>query len=368
MCTGINSKIRHPLPDTVLQGYRGGIVQHSQEFQSVHDPLYKGKRVLVVGAGISGSDIASLLAREGNCASVTQAVRKMPYHVHVVSEKSRQPYDDILLARLPCWLTNTVPSYLSSQGLRAAVLADWPTQPTLETCKQAPNPDIRQCLFYPDRYWVQTVLEGKIKVEHAVASASGKTVTFTDGTKGDYDVIICATGYDADLSVLPQDVQDAVLFTNPVGNKPDFALYKMTLVPGRQDLAFGGFLYNYGPHFVMAEMQARLMAAVFSGRLAWPSPRVAEAGAHPIQTHRSQFPLNKGDLTPQFCDDLGRLLGVTPSAWRCLSNPSKMLLGPVYASIYRTNPAVDAPDVAERAQARFDELTSQKQVAAAEAV
>ena len=367
LCTGLNAQAYHPLKDTLLKEYTGTVL-HSQDFGSAQDPLFNGgnKKILVVGGGISGSDIASVLCRESKSNNLTihHAVRNMPYHVHVVSPTSRQPYDDVLLQRLPAvWLSNTLPSKLSSFGLKQAVLMDWPTQPTQENCGHTPNSDIRNNLFFPDRYWMQLVLDGSITVQQGVASAQGKTVTFADGKTEDFDVIICATGYLPDFSYLPKEVQESVTFINEVTQKKDLGLYKMTLPPnGDASLAFCGYHVNYGPHFSMAEMQSRWIAQLYGGQLDWPSAEELRAGTQKLIQHRNACLLNKGDVPANFTDDIGKLLGVTPTVWQCLKSPKKLLLSPTYASIYRTNPKVDGPEVAARAQARFEELLANPQV------
>ena len=66
-CTGLYNKPHHPLADT-LKDYTGHLM-HAQQFKSVKD--YQGKRVLVVGSVVSGPEISSILATQGNCKMVT---------------------------------------------------------------------------------------------------------------------------------------------------------------------------------------------------------------------------------------------------------------------------------------------------------
>ena len=355
LCTGIAGPADTTLQDSdMFQGYEGEKI-HSKDFMSLEQ--CKGKRVLVVGGAVTGSELPPLLARSGLCKSVTTAVRNMPYHTHVFShQKPHKPYDDLICTRLPTWFIKTLPSKVSSEGLKKAILDDWPEQATVEKCGAAPNDDIRDCMFYPAKYWWQEVEAGNLTVKPAVSSASGNTVSFVDGTSDDFDMVIFATGYKLDVSYLPQSVQDVVTFTNPITNKPDLALYKMTLAPAMRDIAFCGYIYNYGPHFPVGEMQARLVAAIFSGKLPFPDDKTVTKAVEKLKAYRSECLLNKGVIPTMLCDDIGNDLGVKPSILKCLWNPSKFLTAPAYACVYRMNPAVDGPEMAQKANVRLDEL------------
>lgn len=73
VCPGRQAKGRNQLRDKELKNYNGKLM-HSIEMKSIRD--FKGQRVFMVGAGASGSDISSNLAREGECSKIVNSVRR----------------------------------------------------------------------------------------------------------------------------------------------------------------------------------------------------------------------------------------------------------------------------------------------------
>jgi dimethylaniline monooxygenase (N-oxide forming) len=87
---------------------------------------------------------------------------------------------------------------------------------------------------------------------------NGSTVVFSDGTRGDYDVIVLCTGYRVDLPFLEPAVKE--LFVDEDSNS--VRLYKNVFCPQiGPSLAFIGFLQpTSGGLLTMSEIQARAAA------------------------------------------------------------------------------------------------------------
>ena len=353
ICTGMHAKPFHPLHDN-FRNFTGKVL-HSKFFRSVKD--YEGQRVLVVGSGISGGDISAALATEGNCKSVVNSVRHVPYHFTKFSQTQKGVPVEIAMStssRLPCWLGRFLPSSATAMGIKHTLLANFPEQLTVDKAWQAPDPDIRKaCISYTVNY-LECFTKGQIDLKPAVASAQGRTVTFVDGTKADFDSVICATGYEPDLSFLSPKVKEKVTYKNIFTGKQEIALYKHTLVPDLENLAFAGIVEGIGSLFPPNEVQARYIAAVFEGKILRPTVEHLEKGVKSFKKFREANPFNDHEMSAECGEQLGDELGITPSYWDALTNPKLYLLAPVYACSYRCNPKVDGPVVARASRERFE--------------
>lgn len=352
VCSGMHAKPLHPLKDKQLKGYTGHLM-HSNDFEDA--TAYKGKTVLVVGSSVLALEISSVLADKGECALVHNSMREIPYHLNKGTQNG-STVSAKLFIHLPAWLSCFLPPGMVFQGLKDTVLKNFPEQVTPDLAAgRLPNPDIRITSLQPIVSYMKNLKKGNIVIKHGVVNAKEKCVFFADGTSQDYDVVICGTGYEVDVSFLPKKVQKKIVYKNPFSGGKQLKLYKWTLSPDIETLAFAGVLENVGAQFPMAEMQARYIAAIWSGSIPRPLPAKLRQGAEALYKSRQGFKLYCYDIMPNVCKSLGDKLGVTPSIWMALSNPSKYLFGPHLAVYYRTNPKVDGPENARRFQTLWDE-------------
>ena len=352
VCTGLHCKPRNPLKDTILKDFKGEII-HSSQF---HDgAAYNGKKVLLVGSSVSAWEAASAIADFGKPAVLHNSVRRLPYHM------CKRAFDGSTLStklfvRLPAWLGRFLPASVVTQGLKATILENFPHQqvnPELANGR-SPDPDIRVASVTPTVSYVDNLRKGNIIMQMPVEKAEGKTVTFSDGTSHDYDIIICGTGYEADLSFLPKEVQEKVCYKQPFTGAAQVKLYKNTLSPDFPTLAFGGIVENIGPHPPIAEMQARLIAAKWTGKLPRLTRAKLQAGVDAFCAYRESHIFCRYDPNPDLCESIGDDLGLTPSYFQALRNPSALLFGPLYSVYYRTNPKVEGEEKAAKFKAIFD--------------
>jgi len=358
VCNSAQNKAYHPL-ESKLKEFTGEVI-HSKYFMSEKD--YKSKRVLVIGGSVSGNEIISILAENGECENVTHSVRKMPYQVQKFTKSDNTSFDDKVFIRASVWATKIVPDSIAAKGLKMKVLENWPEQCTLdvEGCSVGVTPDVRKCGLTISKSYVDDVQNGLFQVKQEVASVNGKMVTFADKTKEEFDVIICATGYELDMSFLPESVQAKIQVSHPVSGKKVLTLYKNTLVPELDTLAFCGVVNSVGPYFPLAEMQARYISAIWSAKIPRPSVSALQSGADAATEKRldDSSVLNQFEVATVINEYLGDELGVTPSYAAAMWEPKKYLLGPVYSCFYRINGK--APDgdeaVAEMCRKRFEKL------------
>ena len=167
------------VPD--VPGTFDGEMLHAQSYWSPR--LFDGRRVLVVGAGNSGVDIACDAARN---ASATFLSLRRGYHV-VPKHLLGKPVDVIAAAGplLPARLEQAV------LGRLLRTLNGSPESYGL------PTPDHRLLETHPiiNSEILGHLTHGRVAVRGDVAAWDGDGVRFRDGTREQVDVVVLATGY-----------------------------------------------------------------------------------------------------------------------------------------------------------------------------
>ena len=211
---------------------------------------YAGRRVMVVGVGNSGAEIASEIARAGG--KVTIAVRSGANVVPLTFAGLPIQYVAFGVRKLPRRV---------QEG--AVALVQLLTQlrrgkPVLPRPAHSPLDEIPVIGFH----LVDAIAEGLIDARVGVAELTSEGARFTDGRTGQFDEIILATGFGAALGPLGGLVQvDAKGFArrrNRVVSVDQPGLY----VVGHNYDATGG-LYNISRD---ARLAARLIAAELTPR------------------------------------------------------------------------------------------------------
>jgi hypothetical protein len=242
--------------DPAFPGQFSGHVIHSRDYR-YREP-YRDKRVLVVGFGNSGSQIAvdvSYAARE-TWLAIRRGGYLLPHYLR-----------GIRLDRLmPAWL-NFLLNYYLPQPLSGYAM-------TLYYRMLLGRPD-KAGLPKPDHHFgsaLPTISEnlhnrigdGRIKIKPNVARLDGAGVLFADGSRESVDEIIYCTGYRTTFPFL-----STAIFAAPDNH---VRLYKRIFHPDHATLCFVGALQAVGWGFVpLFEAQARLVAGYLRGAYALPS-------------------------------------------------------------------------------------------------
>lgn len=185
-----------------LQTFTGEVL-HSSKFKSALD--YKGKRVLVVGSGNSGAEIASRLAQH---ADVTLSVRTPPYILPKSIHGIPLPAIGLVLRRLPRALGDRVLAFLQRRfvgdlgayglplpkGSLSAQFSKTHVTPTLYTPIADDLRAGRVKIVGPVKQFEQ----GVVHVAPGIAEAEGPDVALTP------DLIVAATGFRPGLADLVQ--------------------------------------------------------------------------------------------------------------------------------------------------------------------
>ncbi|MFM7145616.1 MAG: flavin-containing monooxygenase, partial [Actinomycetales bacterium] len=162
-------------------GHFDGAIRHSVTYRNADD--LRGKRVLVIGAGNSGCDIACDIGRvaDQTYVSVRRGYWFIPKHVFGIPSDvfaESGPHLPVRLQqRLFGWLLRVLNGDVTRLGL--------------------PKPDHRLFETHPilNTEILQRLQHGDVIAKPDVARLDGAQVQFTDGSSVPIDVIITATGY-----------------------------------------------------------------------------------------------------------------------------------------------------------------------------
>lgn len=163
-----------------LLGDFAGEVMHSADYRTPE--VFKNKRVLIIGCGNSGADIAVDAVHHAH--SVDMSLRRGYYFlpkfingrpVDTLGSKLKLPRP--IKQRLDARLMRMVIGKPSDYGL--------------------PDPEYRMYESHPviNSLILHHLGHGDIQPRRAIDRVEGHTVYFSDGESGDYDLILMATGY-----------------------------------------------------------------------------------------------------------------------------------------------------------------------------
>ncbi|KAI6191502.1 hypothetical protein M3Y97_00235200 [Aphelenchoides bicaudatus] len=258
-CTGHHSIPYMPSPFPGQSDFKGRIV-HSRSYTNGLE--FANQRVLVIGIGNSGGDIAVELSKISR--KVYLATRSGSWIINRVWNYG-EPSDLALLSRFNYFIKNVSPKWLQNKILEDKINRRFdharfglkPTHRFLEAHVTV-NDEL------PNR-----IISGTIVVKPNVASFTENGVVFEDGTSiDDVDTVIFATGYSFAFPYL----EDGKLIEV---NENRVMLYKLMFLPElapRNTLAVIGLIQPTGSIMPISEMQARLFCSVLCGRTTLPTP------------------------------------------------------------------------------------------------
>ena len=220
--------------------YRGDLV-HSSRYTS--GLPYRGKRVLVVGAGNSGTEIATDLAESG-AARVALSIRTPPPIV------PRDPFG------MPVQRTGILLSFLPSAvadrfaRLTARLVLGDLTRHGLRTPEWMPYSARRVPVI--DVGFVGALKERKVEIRPALARLSATGAVFDDGSTEPFDAIIAATGFSTGLHEL--------LEAKEVLNDSDEPVERSGEPTARPGMFFIGYTHSLRGHLFEANLASRRLA------------------------------------------------------------------------------------------------------------
>ncbi|MFT6517974.1 MAG: cation diffusion facilitator CzcD-associated flavoprotein CzcO [Candidatus Azotimanducaceae bacterium] len=233
----------------IFKGYQ----VHSHHYRDPFGPYdFRGKRVLVVGAGNSAMDIASELSQrpiaERLYISMRRGVWVLPKYMN------GQPADK---AVLPGWMPAGIGRKLARSMIKKQL--GNPQDYGL------PKPDHEPLDAHPSvsGEFLTRVGCGDIAPKGALERFDENGVTFADGTHEDIDTVVWATGYNISFPFF----DDQTL--QPVDNH--FPLFKRMIKPGHENLIFLALAQPLPTLVNFAEQQSKLVAALMMGTYELPT-------------------------------------------------------------------------------------------------
>ena len=229
--------------DPRLPEYPGefsGTQLHSSEYKT--PDVLQGNRVLVVGGGNSGCDLAVEASLYADSALLSW---RRGYHVLPKFFKGKpmdQCGETLLSLRLPLW----------ARRIGAALVIRWVLGPPELT--GMPKPDHRLFESHPiinSRLHGQ-VAHGRLAIKPDIQCLSGDRVQFVDGSEADVDVILYATGFRLSFPFLDTK------HLNWHNDRPN--LFLNIFHPDRDDLFFAGLIQPDSGQWGLVDCQAQLIS------------------------------------------------------------------------------------------------------------
>lgn len=233
-----------------LPGEFAGQILHAHDYKT--PGTIREKRVLVIGAGNSGCDLAVEAAQHGasSLLSMRRGYHFLPKFLFggpldaggELFERWHVP--QWLQRRLTAWAVHVAVGSPERYGLPK------PTHRLFET-----HPIVNSQLLY-------AVGHGHIGIRPAVERLDGNKVRFVDGREDEVDVILCATGYQ---TVFPFLERSELLEED---GTPKLCLN--VFHPQHDRLFVAGLIQPNGAIWPLVDWQARLMAAFVRAQTADP--------------------------------------------------------------------------------------------------
>ncbi|XP_060070817.1 flavin-containing monooxygenase 5-like [Ylistrum balloti] len=285
-----------------------GTITHTHDFKSTDD--YVNKKVVVVGVGNSGGDVAVELSRFAS--KLFLSTRRGTWVMNRIAH-SGKPVDMVYTRRVMDFLRTNFPDPLVNFEIETRLNArfdhaKYSLKPKHHAFAQHPtvNDDL------PNK-----IANGSIIVKPNIKRFSETEVEFDDGTKEEADAVILGTGYVFGFPFIDKSVLDV--------KDNQIEMYKYEFPPDleKPTLSVIGCFQPLGAIMPLSEMQARLATRVFKGTVQLPSRvdqwtdirkkkiamrhRYVESTRHTIQV----------DFIP-YMDELAELNGCRPNLTQML--------------------------------------------------
>ncbi|NWR19883.1 FMO5 monooxygenase, partial [Emberiza fucata] len=310
VCSGHHTNAHLPLSSFPGLEKFEGCYLHSRDYKNPQ-PFF-GKRVVVVGIGNSGIDIAVELSHTAK--QVFLSTRRGSWVLHRVADNG-YPFDFSYLSRFLHLIQNLVPASILNFFMEWKLNARFdhtlyglkPKHRILDT-----HPTVNDDL--PNR-----IISGRVRVKPNIQEFTETSAIFEDGTREDIDAVVFATGYSFSFPFLEGCVK---VVENQI------PLYKFMFPPDleKPTLAFIGLIQPWGAIMPISELQSRWAIHVFKGNgkapaqhgpatlipgaaRAKPSRRPSLAARRYVKSQRHTIQV---DYIP-YMDDLARQLGVKPN-------------------------------------------------------
>lgn len=311
--------------------FKGKII-HTHSYKKPSE--FADKRVVVVGIGNSGGDVAVELSMVN--PKVYLSTRRGAWVVHRVGPAGK-PFDTLFLRRWVNFLFNHVPYKIVCTTSEEFINYHFDHS----QYKIKPKHRIFEQHIMVNDALPNRILSGTIELKNNIERITENGVIFQgESQETPCDVIIMATGYKVDFPFIDQSLVPVI------DNKVD--LYKYVFSPDLQPhpntLGFIALAQPIGALFPIAEMHSRWYALLMSGKLQLPTAEKMRKDI--MKKHKyleSRYyggPRNTLQVDwINYMDELANLVGCKPNVSKYLFKDIKLwwnlVSGPCYPYQYR---------------------------------
>ncbi|NWH79984.1 FMO5 monooxygenase, partial [Piaya cayana] len=297
-----------------IENFRGRYL-HSRDYKDARD--FTNKRVVVIGIGNSGSDLAVEISQTAK--QVFLSTRRGAWVLNRVGDEG-YPIDTVLTTRMNTFLKDLLSPSMTNNYMEKRLTArfdhsHYGLKPKHRVFDQHPtvNDDL------PNR-----IISGRVLVKPNIQKFTETSAIFDDGTREDIDVVVFATGYSFSFPFLEG-------YVKVVENQ--IPLYKFMFSPDMEKptLAFIGLIQPLGAIMPISELQCRWATRVFKGLNKLPPQQDMEADikqkkeAMAKRYVKSQRHTIQVDFIP-YMDELASQIGVKPNLLRLLLTDPRLAL------------------------------------------
>ncbi|KFU91204.1 Dimethylaniline monooxygenase [N-oxide-forming] 1, partial [Chaetura pelagica] len=290
---------------------------HSRQYK--HPDVFQGKRVLVVGMGNSGVDIAVEASRVAT--KVTISTSRGAWVLSRVFDHG-YPWDMVFNTRLMSLVRNSLP------GLLSRGLVNYKVNQRFNHENYGLQPEksclVREPVLNDDL--PSYILTGRITIKPGVKEFKDTSVVYHNCPEEEpVDIVVFCTGYNVSFPFLEEEVVK-------VENK-HASLYKYVFPTHlqRPTLAILGLIRPLGAIMPVTEMQARWVTHVFKGLCQLPPQSVMEKEVNEKKKNQvKRFGLSYDEVLKTDCivytDELASFIGAKPSVLGLLCRDPRLAL------------------------------------------
>lgn len=301
VCSGHHAVPKWPDLPGLRDTFRGRVV-HAHEYRK--GSMFEDRRVLVVGMGNSGGDIAVELSYV--CPQVYMSTRRGTWVAPRLAPGGL-PMDVTMCTRALNAARSLLPFDIGARSFERVLNNHFDHKTHgLKPAHHAVNqqPFVNDVL--PSR-----ILAGTVQIRGSVSRLGPDYAEFRDGSRVAIDDVIVATGYSKHYPFLPPEVAPHV-------REERVELYKFIFPVEDPSVSFVGLVEPIGGFWPVAEMQARFVARVLSGKL--PLPDVERQRKEAVR-RASALAIDSARYAAQvhwiaYMDELANILGVKPNLSR----------------------------------------------------
>ncbi|XP_067323776.1 flavin-containing monooxygenase 1-like isoform X2 [Anolis sagrei] len=309
VCIGFLTYPRMPLSSFPGIEKFNGMYLHSRHYKNAE--VFRDKRVLVIGMGNSGVDIA--VAATHTAKKVMISTSKGAWALSRVFDNG-YPWDMVFLTRFKNIVRNSLPGRITA-WLVANRASQW-----FDHANYGIIPKDRSVMREPviNDELPACILSGKITIRPEVKAFKENAVIFANTPEAeDVDIVVFATGYKASFPFIDESVIKV--------EDKHASLYKYIFPPQleKPTLALIGYFRPFGPIVPPVEIQARWVTRVFNGLCKLPPVNIMVKEVNEIKKNKKKWfgtSRNQSIQTDfiEYLDELAVELGSKPKVFPLL--------------------------------------------------